>query len=198
MIWIWVSLGSVTIAVPLLVVAISYLLLLEFLQHDVQRTNRSDHERSYSETQSWMGLSALPLSRYSRRRPASRTDCSDLPSTRRCFETCGWASPSCATRSFQWPLAAGEDVEDLSPPRLCDGVERVCGRRWRAMSKLYTHIGTCQSMLPPTLRSHRMGQAIHDRGGWPTNEPIDMTEHALADWELLMDAIVGELGAPAS
>ena len=40
-----------------------------------------------------------------------------------------------------------------------------------------------------------MGQAIHDRGGWPTDEPIDMTEHALADWELLMDAIVGELGA---
>jgi nitrile hydratase len=40
-----------------------------------------------------------------------------------------------------------------------------------------------------------MGQAIHDRGGWPTDEPIDMTEHALADWELLMDAIVGGLGA---
>ena len=24
---------------------------------------------------------------------------------------------------------------------------------------------------------------VHDRGGWPTNEPIDMTEHELADWE---------------
>jgi len=40
-----------------------------------------------------------------------------------------------------------------------------------------------------------MAQAIHDRGGWPTDEPIDMTEHGLADWELLMDAIVGALGA---
>jgi nitrile hydratase subunit beta len=36
-------------------------------------------------------------------------------------------------------------------------------------------------------------RAVHDRGGWPTQEPIDRTEHALADWELLMDAIVGAL-----
>ena len=35
---------------------------------------------------------------------------------------------------------------------------------------------------------------MHDRGGWPTDEPIDRSEHELADWELLMDAIVGALG----
>jgi hypothetical protein len=35
---------------------------------------------------------------------------------------------------------------------------------------------------------------VHDRGGWPTDEPIDRTEHAFADWEILMDAIVGTLG----
>ena len=23
----------------------------------------------------------------------------------------------------------------------------------------------------------------HDRGGWPTDEPIDQSEHPLADWE---------------
>ena len=40
-----------------------------------------------------------------------------------------------------------------------------------------------------------MEHAVHDRGGWPTDEPIDLTEHELADWELLMDAIVGALGA---
>ena len=34
---------------------------------------------------------------------------------------------------------------------------------------------------------------MHDRGGWPTVEPIDRAEHELADWELLMDAIVGAL-----
>jgi len=35
---------------------------------------------------------------------------------------------------------------------------------------------------------------VHDRGGWPTNEPIDRTEHELDDWELLTDALVGALG----
>ena len=35
---------------------------------------------------------------------------------------------------------------------------------------------------------------MHDRGGWPTHEPIDRAEHELADWELLMDALVGVLG----
>jgi hypothetical protein len=36
-------------------------------------------------------------------------------------------------------------------------------------------------------------RAVHDRGGWPTDEPIDRTEHELADWELLADALVGAL-----
>jgi hypothetical protein len=35
---------------------------------------------------------------------------------------------------------------------------------------------------------------VHDRGGWPTDAPIDRSEHELADWEMLMDAIVGTLG----
>lgn len=35
---------------------------------------------------------------------------------------------------------------------------------------------------------------IHDRGGWPAG-PIDRTEHPLADWEILTDAIRGALGA---
>jgi nitrile hydratase subunit beta len=39
-----------------------------------------------------------------------------------------------------------------------------------------------------------MERAVHDRGGWPTDAPIDRAEHELADWELLMDAIVGALG----
>jgi nitrile hydratase len=37
-------------------------------------------------------------------------------------------------------------------------------------------------------------RAVHDTGGRPTSEPIDRTEHELADWELLTDAIVGALG----
>lgn len=35
---------------------------------------------------------------------------------------------------------------------------------------------------------------MHDRGGWPTDEPIDRTEHELADWELLTDALMATLG----
>ena len=39
-----------------------------------------------------------------------------------------------------------------------------------------------------------MDREAHDRGGRPTDAPIDTAEHELADWELLMDAIVGALG----
>lgn len=35
---------------------------------------------------------------------------------------------------------------------------------------------------------------MHDRGGSRTDEPIDRAEHELADWEMLVDAIVGALG----
>jgi nitrile hydratase len=35
---------------------------------------------------------------------------------------------------------------------------------------------------------------VHDRGGWPSEAAIDRSEHELADWEILMDALVGVLG----
>jgi nitrile hydratase subunit beta len=38
-------------------------------------------------------------------------------------------------------------------------------------------------------------RAVHDRGGVESSEPIDRAEHELADWELLVDALVGSLGA---
>ena len=34
---------------------------------------------------------------------------------------------------------------------------------------------------------------VHDRGGIPTDEPIDRTEHEWADWEHLTNALVGAL-----
>jgi nitrile hydratase subunit beta len=40
-----------------------------------------------------------------------------------------------------------------------------------------------------------MERAVHDRGGWPTDEPIDRREHELADWEVLMDALALSLSA---
>jgi nitrile hydratase len=36
-------------------------------------------------------------------------------------------------------------------------------------------------------------RAVHDRGGMPSSESIDRTEHELEDWELLTDALVGAL-----
>jgi hypothetical protein len=35
---------------------------------------------------------------------------------------------------------------------------------------------------------------VHDRGGWPTDQPIDRSEHQLMDWERRMDALHGVLG----
>jgi hypothetical protein len=40
----------------------------------------------------------------------------------------------------------------------------------------------------------RVERAVHDRGGWPSDAAIDRSEHQLADWELLTDALVGALG----
>jgi nitrile hydratase len=38
-----------------------------------------------------------------------------------------------------------------------------------------------------------MERAVHDRGAWPTDAPIDRTEHELADWEVLTDALAHSL-----
>jgi Nitrile hydratase beta subunit len=46
-----------------------------------------------------------------------------------------------------------------------------------------------------TIRLMTETRAVHDRGGRPTDQPIDRSEHELADWELLTDALVGALGA---
>ncbi len=40
-----------------------------------------------------------------------------------------------------------------------------------------------------------MARGVHDRGGWPSDAPIDRAEHELADWEVLMDAVAGTLGS---
>jgi hypothetical protein len=42
-------------------------------------------------------------------------------------------------------------------------------------------------------RIARVESGVHDRGGLPTNEPIDRSEHTLEDWEVLTDALAGAL-----
>jgi nitrile hydratase len=36
-------------------------------------------------------------------------------------------------------------------------------------------------------------RGVHDRGGLPTDERIDRSEHTLEDWEILTDALAGAL-----
>ena len=38
-----------------------------------------------------------------------------------------------------------------------------------------------------------LGRPVHDRGGMPSVAPIDRSEHELADWEVLTDALLGAL-----
>ena len=35
---------------------------------------------------------------------------------------------------------------------------------------------------------------VHDRGSWPTDDPIDRADHQHADWELRVDALHQVLG----
>ena len=35
---------------------------------------------------------------------------------------------------------------------------------------------------------------VHDRGGWPNNNPIDRTEHIMEEWERRVDSLNSVLG----
>ncbi len=35
---------------------------------------------------------------------------------------------------------------------------------------------------------------VHDRGGWPNNDPIDQTEHHMEEWERRVDSLNSVLG----
>ena len=35
---------------------------------------------------------------------------------------------------------------------------------------------------------------VHDRGGWPNDDPIDQDEHEMEEWERQVDALNGVLG----
>ncbi len=36
--------------------------------------------------------------------------------------------------------------------------------------------------------------AVHDRGGWPDDTPIDLADHEYSDWERRVDAVHQVLG----
>src|SRR5712691_4108341 len=83
-----------------------------------------------------MGLSAWPFSRYSRCRPSSRTSTAPTSRrTRRCLDTCGWASPSRRTRSFT----------GRSPPARAS---RICRRRGSATALNASAVVAARAMGP--------------------------------------------------
>ena len=118
-------------------------------------------------TQSWIGLSDRPFSRYIRCRPSSRTCTSPTSrSTRRCLDTCGCARPS--RRRGRSPAA-----------RPSASRSRICRRRGsatalnasavvaaRAMgATLYADIGMCQVDPPRRFKDRRHGCRCFARGG---------------------------------
>ena len=100
-----------------------------------------------------MGLSAWPLRRYRRWRPESRTSTAPTSRrTRRCLDTCGWASPSSCTRS----------LTGRSPPARRSRISRRRGSATalnasavvaaRAIWHSYSHIGMCFQVRLPRIR----------------------------------------------
>ena len=45
------------------------------------------------------------------------------------------------------------------------------------------------------MADDRSRPAVHDRGGWPDDTPIDRSEHEYSDWERRVDAVHQVLGA---
>ena len=92
-------------------------------------SNRSDQcARSSSPSRGW---ASAPARSTGRARDDRRSRTSTTPtsrSTRRCFDTCGWRDPELRDQIVDRALATGEDVEDLAPAGLGDGVERIGGR----------------------------------------------------------------------
>src|SRR6476469_2014172 len=144
---ICVSVGRVTVAVPLLVTAISFLLLFEFLEHDIELVEPLRPQ----------ALVALhPVVDRLERRPVQPVE--PLPAVltnlhgsdfAKYSEVLGhlWlGEPELPHEVVHRPFPAREDVENQPPPGLGHGVESVCGRRCSCHGpRSYTDIGICQA-----------------------------------------------------
>jgi nitrile hydratase len=57
------------------------------------------------------------------------------------------------------------------------------------------HGGPTTDTLSTVLKVMERMARTHDMGGQPTDAPIDTAEHALADWEIVADAVAVALAA---
>ena len=124
--------------------------------------------RSNELTQSWIGCSTGPLTRYQRCRPSLRTSTTPTcRSTARCLDTCGWLRPSRSTSSFTVtspvPMASRRSRRLASATALNASV--VVGVR--AMSPLYSDMGICQARCsrPRWMNAERVG-CVADLVAW--------------------------------
>src|SRR5215203_5697163 len=109
-----------------------------------------------------MGLSAWPLSRYSRCRPSSRTSTTPTSrSTRRCLDTCGCARPRRRTRSLtgRSPEARASRISRRRGSATALNASAVVAAR--ATPTSYTHIGisATRSESPERGDAHRRARS---------------------------------------
>src|SRR5918999_2323853 len=124
------SVGRVTLAVPLLVTDISFLPLLEFLQHDVQPVESFRPRALVALHPVVDGLERVavqpvqPLPSF-----VTHVNRSHFSEHSQVLGHLWLSQPEQPHQVVHGALAAGEDVKDLPPPGLGHRVERICCRR---------------------------------------------------------------------
>src|SRR5687767_14901269 len=160
------SVGSVTVAVPLLAIAISFLLLLELFQHGIEPLETLRPGALVVLDPVVDGLERRPVQSVETPPPvlAHRHD-PHFTQDPQVLGDQGLSDPERGRKLVDGALPAGEEVEDLTPPGLCNRVARVCGGRRSCHGWIiYTYIGICQA--GNSLRTY-----VRGRGDDPPRRP---------------------------
>src|SRR5881397_1639714 len=140
------SVGSDNVAVPLLVIAIFFLLLLEILQHDVQLVEPLRPQTFVVLHPVMDGLECgavqpvLPPPSFS-----AHVDCSDFAEHPQVLGHLWLSQPQEADKVVHGTFAAGEGVQDLSAPGLGHRVERIRSRRSSSHARIIYRYGNMSS-----------------------------------------------------
>src|SRR4051794_5763481 len=128
---IWSSLGSVTVAVPLMVIVISWLLVLEVFQHGVELREPLRPRVGVGRDPVVNGLEGRPVEPVEALAArVADVDHADLAEDTQVLGHLRLRDAERAHEVVDRPLAAGQHVEDRAAPRLRHRVERIRrGRR---------------------------------------------------------------------
>src|ERR671924_310684 len=147
---IWSSVGSITFAAPLLLtVAISLLLLLEVFEYDIQLPEALRPRALVGLHPVVDGLQRAAVQAIQPLPSVfAHVDRAHLPEHSQVLRYLGLSEAEQRNQVVHGPLAAGEGVDDLTPPRLGHRVERV--RRGSCSGHaaiIYSHTGICQMTI---------------------------------------------------